>query len=128
MNTTPGKAEMLYYDEYMKPDTNNPYFYRSKDKIYFLGMECLPLDYVEMGLYTSLTGNCDLDANIPLGPELLGVLKYEVTNLARWSLIVPNERVNEGSDMTNQAITQSNLKIPSLDSPDKGDDGKQKSE
>ena len=72
-----------------------------------------------MGLYTpiDIEKECDLDQQIKLNAELLSVLKYEVTNLSRWSLVVPSDRVNEGSDMSTQAITQNKIKIPTISPP-----------
>ena len=119
MFTVPSKAQSLYYDPYTAPTASNPYFYRVGEKIYLLGLECVEVDFLELGLYTpiNIEKECNLDAVVKLNSEHIALLKYEVTNLGRWSLVVPNERVNEGSDMTTQRVTQNQIKIPSLESP-----------
>ena len=119
MFTVPSKAQSLYYDPYTAQTASNPYFYRVGEKIYLLGLECVEVDFLELGLYTpiNIEKECNLDAVVKLNSEHIALLKYEVTNLGRWSLVVPNERVNEGSDMTTQRVTQNQIKIPSLESP-----------
>lgn len=119
MFTVPSKAQTLYYDPYTAPTSKNPYFYRVGERIYFLGLECIDIDFLELGLYTTINieKECNLDAEVKLNAEHLALLKYEVTNLGRWSLVVPSERVNEGSDMQTQGIMQNKIKIPPLQSP-----------
>ena len=83
-----------------------------------------------MGLYTpiDIEKECDLDQQIKLNAELLSVLKYEVTNLSRWSLVVPSDRVNEGADMSTQAITQNKIKIPTITPPQQSQENKRHQE
>ena len=116
--TIPSKLPVLYGDPYMKPAPDNPYFYRTKNRLWLVGFECVDLSCVEMGLYVSINPEetCDLDTQIELDDELISVLKYEVLNLGRWSLMIPNERINEGSDNTTQAINQTKIEIPEIKS------------
>jgi len=107
-DTTPAKAKRLYMDEYEKPSTKNPYFYRIGDKVdgvsvnrvYFLGTECIKLTDVEICIISELDPSlvCDLDDEIPLSPELVVVLQQELLKLGRFIKMVPEERVNDGSD------------------------------
>lgn len=107
-DTTPAKAKRLYMDEYEKPSPKNPYFYRIGDKIdgvsvnrvYLLGIECIKVTDVEIGIISELDPSqvCDLDDEIPLSPELVVVLQQELLKLGRFIKMVPEERVNDGSD------------------------------
>lgn len=107
-DTTPAKAKRLYMDEYEKPSTKNPYFYRIGDKvdgvsvnrIYFLGTECIKLTDVEICLISELDPSqvCSLDDEIPLSPELVVVLQQELLKLGRFLRLLPSERINDGDD------------------------------
>lgn len=119
--TTSKTSQRLYFDQHETPSAKNPYFYRVSDRIFLLGLECIEVPKgLEVGLYatidTSIDG-CNLDDEIDLSEELLTVLKYEVLNLGRFALIIPNERINEGADQTTQAIQEDNIKIPTIRQP-----------
>tara|TARA_R100000808_G_C2154309_1_gene165207 strand:- start:28 stop:822 length:795 start_codon:yes stop_codon:yes gene_type:complete len=100
--TTPAKSRRLYYNCYEKPSAKNPYFYRRGNRLYYLGIDNVDISTVEMGLYTALdpTNVTSLDADIPLPPEKIQILRYEVLNLGKLVLMVPQDRVNEGNDAT----------------------------
>ena len=110
--TTPSKSERLYFNEYEKPSSFSPYFYRVGDHIYFLGLECVDIKSVEIGLYTTLDPitEIDLDAPFDFPEELLIILKRQVLDLGRFVLLMPNERVNDGdSDVKNREVPTSKL-------------------
>lgn len=119
--TTSNTAKRLYKNPYEKPSAKNPYFYRVGERVYLLGLECVNSPQLEIALYTSIDTAidvCSLDDAIPLSDELISVLKYEVLNLGRFALIVPNERINEGADQTTQAIQEEKIDIPLIRQPE----------
>lgn len=114
--TTIPKAQRLAMDVYEKPSVKQPYFYRvtgindcnNVDRLYFLGTECLDLKDVEVGVVCSQSTSsvCNLDDAIPLPDWLVEELLVRLTNMGRFILIAPQERVNEGSDLTRRSINQ----------------------
>jgi len=102
------KLRTLYMDEYTKPTTSNPYFYRIGDKfhgvdvnrIYLVGTECINVTDVEIAIRCTLDPSsvCDLDAQIPLPDERIEELMKAVLDLGRFVMMMPEERVNQGSD------------------------------
>lgn len=117
-STTARASRRLYMDPYEKPSAINPYFYRTDDKVFLLGLECVAVpNGLEMGLYATIDPNidgCNLDDEIKLSEELITVLRNEVLALGRFAFIVPNEKVNEGADQTAQAVQQENIQIPQV--------------
>jgi len=104
--TTPSKAKRLYQSVYEKPSSSNPYFYRIGKYVYLLGVEDFPLFNVEVGLKLSFDPfDGDLDANLPID-EYAGDILKEVISLGRFGLMIPEERVNDGSgEMTGNLPT-----------------------
>jgi len=119
--TTARDSKRLYMNPYEEPTSDNPYFYRIGSIIHFLGIECIDVKEVEVALYASidpLTAGCNLDDPIDLSDELISVLKYELLNLGRFALIVPNERINQGADLTTQAVQEQGIDIPTIRQPE----------
>ena len=116
--TTARDSKRLYMDPYEEPSSVNPYFYRTDDKVFLLGLECIDVPKgLEMGLYATIDPNidgCNLDDEIDLSEELITVLRNEVLALGRFAFIIPNEKINEGADQTAQAIQQQNIEIPQV--------------
>lgn len=108
--TTLAKSPLLYYDEYTKPSTLNPYFYRvgykvdgaKVNRVYLLGLECAKVDCLDIALRCTIdpTALCDLDEEIPLPDERIKELMDEVLALGRFIMMIPEERVNQGADET----------------------------
>lgn len=102
--TTPAEAKILYMTDEEKPTPKNPYFYRVGRYIYLLGTECINLDKVEVGLYSSFdvaeyfTASCKLDDPFDFPPELISVLRREVLDLGRFLLLMPKDLINDGSN------------------------------
>lgn len=105
--TTPKDAWRLFQDEYEKPTSKNPYFYRvtmvngvSVNRVYFLGIDCVKISDVEIGLLTTLdaTDVCDLDDDVPVPDEKIPDLIQQVLQLGRFVSFMPEERVNSGGD------------------------------
>ena len=111
-HTRPSKSFRLMMDEYEKPTPKNPYFYRvagiegcdNVNRIYFLGLECVDVKDVEIGVICSQNPSslCSLDDEIPLPAWLIEDLITRVLNLGRFLLIAPQENINQGSDLTSR--------------------------
>ena len=97
--TTTKMSQKLYFSRYEAPSPFNPYFYRIGDHLYFLGIEKVEVKKVEVGIYTTLDPitEIDLDAPFDFPEELIMVLKKQVLDLGRFSLLVPQERINDGT-------------------------------
>lgn len=107
--TTPEKSRVLYFNEDTEPSPKNPYFYRvgikgQGHRIYLLGLECINVDSVEMALRCSLNPSsvCSLDDTIPVPDERIEELIKTVLELGRWVTLMPNERINQGSDQSGE--------------------------
>jgi len=106
--TEVGKVQNLYLDEYTKPSVKNPYFYRIADRvdgvsvnrIYFLGLDCIKVEDVEIAIKSSLdpTTTCNIDDNISLPDELISDLMSQVLQLGRYVMMMPEESINDGAD------------------------------
>jgi hypothetical protein len=107
-STSLGAVQHLYLDEYTKPSTKNPYFYRvgdyvdgvSVNRIYFVGLECINVLDVEIAIKTSLNPKtvCDIDADIPLPDEMMQELMMQVLQLGKFAMLMPEESTNDGQD------------------------------
>lgn len=98
--TTPSKSERLYFSKYEKPSPARPYFYVVHDYIYLLGIECVDIKSLEIGIYSTLdpVTEIDLDAPFDFPDELLIILKRQVLDLGRFSLLMPEDRTNDGAN------------------------------
>jgi hypothetical protein len=125
LRTDPTEVEVLEYSPYTKPSPSNPYFYRVGDYLYLLGIECVDIESVEIGIYQILPDvtTVDIDAVFEFPAELLHVLRMQVLNLARFGLQIPDEgKVNTGSDNS----TSENIpteKIVSVNDPVNSSEG-----
>lgn len=105
--TTPKVSHRLYYDEDERPSPSNPYFYRTGDRVYFLGIEKVNVEEVEIGIYSAFDPltEIDLDDEFDFPDELVAVLKRQVLDLGRFVLQVPEERKNDGeNDVAQNAV------------------------
>ncbi len=103
--TSQSEAFRLSYSPYEAPSASNPYFYRIGNRIYFLGVESINLQKVEIGLYTALdprSSMVDMDSEIGINEDQVHQLRIEVLNMGRYVLMVPSERIMDGSDERNQ--------------------------
>lgn len=98
--TTPAALRALNMNPHTKPDGKNPYFYRSGNRIYLIGVECVNIKNVEIGLYLCIdpVQKIDLDANFDFPAELISILKRQVLDMGRFALLIPKERINDGDD------------------------------
>lgn len=98
--TSPAEVAWLNLDKSTKPSPSNPYWYRTGDIIYLLGIEKVPVNEIEIGIYQTIDPleKIDIDKPFPFPQELLHVLKRQVTDLARFSFLFPKDSDNDGTD------------------------------
>lgn len=94
-------ARRLYFTDEETPAPDNPYFYRIGSRVYILGLECITIPDLDIGLRTTLedVAPCDLDEEMKFPGELLPVLQRQVLDLGRWVLMMPKDRTNTGDDL-----------------------------
>lgn len=103
--TSPSEVQWLMLRKETKPSPKNPYWYRTGDIIYILGIEDVPVKFAEIGIYQTIDPleKIDIDAPFMFPQELMHVLKRQVTDLARFSYIFPGtDRANDGNDEEQQ--------------------------
>lgn len=98
--TTQSEVQRIYFSKYEKPSPENPYFYRVGEYIYLLGIECVDVKAVEIGIYSTLKPitEVDIDDSFEFPEELLIQLKRQVLDLGRFVLMMPKERTNDADD------------------------------
>ena len=116
--TTPASLKSLYMHPYTKPSRKEPYFYRSGSRIYLLGVECVDIDNVEVGLFLTIppVTKINLDEVFDFPEELIFILKKQVLDMGRFALMMPQERVNDGDDNTSPGEVPTN-KLTSVNDP-----------
>lgn len=112
--TTPSALRNLYGDPYTTPSPKTPFFFRiahkvnnvSVNRLYLLGLECVDVETVEIGVLTSLNPKdvCNLDDEIPLSDDLVHTLITEVLKLGRFMIMIPEERINDGDDQAKGVV------------------------
>lgn len=102
--TTRAIARRLYFTTEETPQPDNPYFYRIGSRIYILGLECIQIPALDVGLRTTLEDvePCDLDEEMNFPGELLPVLQRQVMDLGRWVLMMPADRTNTGDALDSE--------------------------
>lgn len=115
--TTPAQSRLLYMNKYTSPSPNNPYFYRVGNYIYLLGIECINVKELEIGLYSYGDPKtiCNLDEEIGIPEHLIPVLKASVLNMGVYAMKIPGDRKNEGTDTS---VTPSNKTTTTTDTTD----------
>ena len=120
--TFTGQVQHLYLDEYTKPSPSNPYFYRigqkadnvKVDRFYLLGIERVEVEDVELAALTTLDPLTivSLDDEIPLPDELVIDLMAQVLQLGKMIMMIPDERVNQGSDSPQGSVPNAQFQAP----------------
>ena len=117
--TTRAKAKWLYLNDDEKPSSSNPYFIPIGQKVYLLGLECIDIADLEVGLYTQISiddiNNCDLDEEIDIAPEIISLVQRYVLDIGRFSLSMPKDILNDGTASTDDNMPQN--KIVSVNTP-----------
>ena len=100
--TTPAKARRVYFSPYEKPAPNNPYWYRIGNYIYLLGIENIDISKVEVGLINTFDPFtlCNLDIEVG-DEEMHDYITKSVLELGQFSLMIPKDTTNSGTDNTN---------------------------
>ena len=103
--TTPTKARLRYWTPYETPKPNNPYFYLVNNIVYLLGLECVNISGLEIGLYTAFDpfAECSVDEDMQLDPALEVDIYKNVLELGRLTALIPIDRINDGSDNPDKA-------------------------
>lgn len=117
--TSPGELQWLQLSPHTKPSIKNPYWYRTGDIIYLVGLEISLVKFIEMGVYMTIDPleKIDIDQPFSFPAELLQVLKRQVVDLARFSFLFPKDSDNDGTDSSGD--TKQNIpKIQSVNSSD----------
>lgn len=85
-----------------KPSPKNPICSLVGKDLIVQGLECYGEVYLDMFLYTAIdpTELCDLDAEVLVVPTHEQVLITQVMQLFRFGLLVPSDKVNDGTDGT----------------------------
>jgi len=114
--TTPGEARLLTWSPYAKPSPTQPYYYRTKNYIPLLGIENINVQYVEVGIYSTIESITTIDPDAPFDfpEELMAVLRRQLLDLGRFVLFMPSIRENIGSDPTNDNAIAPTQKIASV--------------
>ena len=101
--TTQNEAESLTYSPYTYPKPDKPYYYLISQNIcYLLGLECITVPSLEVGLITSFDPftDCVMDENMDLDEAQVADVYNSVLSLGRFSLIVPENKTNTATDNT----------------------------
>jgi hypothetical protein len=103
----------MYDSTYEKPKPTNPFWIRVGQIVYLHGIECINPKKVEIGLYSTLkpitAEDFDLDAEFPFPEELLIQLKRQVLELGRFVLVIPEERINDGTDADQRPVPMNKM-------------------
>lgn len=100
--TSQKESRWLFMHPSTTPSPSNPYFYRAGPKIYTLGIEGVPVKYLEAGLYMTVDPLNKVDVDKPLNfpQETLKIMKMQVLDLIRYNWFFPKDSANTGQDET----------------------------
>lgn len=99
--TTQTKSNRLYMSPYEVPNPANPYYYLiSKNIVYLLGIECIDVNSLEIGLIVSFDPftQCVLDENMDMDEAIFAYVYTQVLNLGRFTMLIPSNTINDGTD------------------------------
>jgi hypothetical protein len=114
--TTQNELQWMELNDLAKPSVKTPYWYRVGNIIYIVGIENVPVTQAEVGLYLTIDPleTIDIDQPFFFPAELLEILKRQVTDLAKFSFLFPQDRKNDGEDTATVPATQQIPKITSV--------------
>jgi len=110
--TTPAESRRLYMSDEEKPKPSDPYYYRSDDRLYFLGCEQIDLTTVEAGLYTNIQAadaDLDLDQEFDIPQELIPQVKAEVLAMGLFVKKLPQEYTEMRKDAAINVVTKKDI-------------------
>ena len=101
-------ARRLYYRDEERPSATNPYAYLLNNRIYFLGVENIPITQVQLGIFTTFDPitSVNLDSEFRFPAHLLPILKQEILNMGRMVLMTPENLRNDGNAAVENVPTQ----------------------
>jgi len=117
MRTTPSTSKRLFMSPYEIPSPKNPYWYRVGNYLYFLGLECIDISSIEIGLITPFDpfSNCDLLDDEMADMEMFEYVERSVLDLGRFVMMLPSDQLNDATDtVTNQDSEVTKQKIVSV--------------
>ncbi len=124
IRTTPVASKRLFMSKYEIPTPKNPYWYRVGNLVYLLGVECIDISSVEIGLITPFDpiNNCGLDDELA-DIEMLEYIERSVLDLGRFVMMLPSDQLNDATDtvtntdseVTKQKIVSVNQGTPMYD-------------
>lgn len=98
--TTASGAIRLYWTGEEIPTPSNPYFWRSENKLYLLGLENITVTQLEGAFYQTISPYpADLNAEFPFPDELISVLQKYIFDLGRFVLQMPRDNINDGTGL-----------------------------
>lgn len=100
--TMPHEVKSLYALPMRNPRPEMPFFYRTGSTLYLLGIEKINVPYLDMWLHmgTNPQNLLDIDTDIHLDVSQEQVLIAQVISLCRFGMLLPQERLLNGSDNT----------------------------
>lgn len=98
--TQPAKMWSLLAIGIRKPKPTAPKMAREGSKLYLYGIEKINVQSIDMWIYTAIdpVHLVDVDAEIPIAEDQVVVLINKVMGMARFSMLLPNDRGNTGAD------------------------------
>lgn len=100
--TIPIGSRVNEFSKYTQPSPATPYFYVVSNYVYLIGIECVSVSEVEMGLFSTFDpfSSCNIDENMPLDPALYADVYRNVLEMGRFVQLIPQHAVNDASDST----------------------------
>jgi len=99
--TSPAKIWSLYAIPIRNPKPKAPKMAREGSSLFLYGIEKINVQYIDMWIYTAIdpVHLIDLDAEIPIAEDQVEVLINKVMGMARFAILLPNDKTNIGSDL-----------------------------
>ena len=100
--TTPAKSWSYYNNPHEKPSELNPYYFRDNNGLlWLLGLEDSSVSKLQAFVYLNPTyieiNDSNIDQPIGLPEDLISILRADVVNMGRFALMMPRDKVNDGT-------------------------------
>lgn len=98
--TSPAKVWSLMAIPIRSPKPSAPKMARESTRLYLYGIEQVNVLWIEMWIYTAIdpVHLVDLDEEIPLAEDQIEILINKVMAMARFAILLPNDKTNDGGD------------------------------
>jgi hypothetical protein len=92
------------------PMPDDPYFYRIQNRVWLLGLECIDVPGLEIGIYSTFdpSTECSLDAEFDFPSELIPILQQQILGLGRFLLQIPINFTNQGAEENTNDVPKKN--------------------